>query len=243
MRKGSDMTILTPGAPQHPPIEVTPRMPKTVAARVVAVARKVEKLVKESRNEFANYNYVSIDAFYEGLGPLMSEAGIFTILDEVGTVVDKGVLTCNYQIFIVSEEGEMYGPIHREVTVKASGPQAYASAASFAEKYFLRAIFKVPTGEKIDADMQDKTTLPDSKTAKANPQVEVLSPELSSRLADELIAGLHSCQSALDLKDWEKQNSGERARKLVASDYDRVNAEYSVVKETIAKSSKEKVNG
>ena len=153
-------------------------MPKSVASRVVAAARNIKKLHYDKRNEYQSYNYTSVDNFYEAVGPIIADAGLFIVVDEVMATVDKGMLTSNYEIFLVSEEGESYGPIRRQTTVKAAGPQSYASAQSFAEKYFLRQIFKIPTGE-ADADSEPKTTLPDIK-----PQVEKLSERESLALRE-----------------------------------------------------------
>ena len=208
----------------------TPRMPKSVAAAVVSVSKNVNKLHRDARNNFADYNYVSIDNFYEALGPLMAEAGVFTIVDEVKAVVDKGVLICEYEIFLVSEEGDMYGPIKTNVTVKAQGPQAYASAKSYAEKYFLRQIFKVPTGEKIDADMHDKELLPN-----VEPQIKKLSRDASAAKRDELINGLSACQTAQDLKEWEASNNNGIKRKLWDDDAIAIDDKYELVKKTLTK--------
>ena len=215
----------------------TIKMPATVAAGVVAVTRKIGKLYRGERNNFAEYNYVSIDNFYEALGPLMAEAGIFVIVDETSSTVEKGMLTCVYALYLVSEKGDMYGPISSQVTVKAQGPQSYASAKSYVEKYFLRQIFKVPTGEKVDADMHDKTTLPDT----VKPQYKKEDAAASVRLASELIVGIQSCQTIEDLKAWEKANSNGVARKLTEWDKSRVDDEYDAVKTALTK--KEATNG
>lgn len=216
------------------------KMPVSVAAGVVAVTRKVNKLFRGERNNFAEYNYVSIDNFYEALGPLMAEAGIFVIVDETGAAIDKSMLTCSYALYLVSEKGDMYGPISSQVTVKAQGPQAYASAKSYVEKYFLRQIFKVPTGEKVDADMHDKSVLPDT----VKPQFKKEDAAASVRIASELIVGLQSCQNMDDLKAWENQNNNGVARKLTEWDKSRVDDEYDAVRAALVKkANKEKVDG
>ena len=218
----------------------TIKMPPSVAVGVVNITRKINKLFRNERNNFAEYNYVSIDNFYEALGPIMAEAGIFVIVDETSAVVDKGMLTCIYAIYLVSEKGDMYGPITSQVTVKAQGPQAYASAKSYVEKYFLRQIFKVPTGEKIDADMHDKSTLPDN----VKPQFKKEDAAQSVRIASELIVALQSCQNMGDLRLWEKQNNTGIARKLTEWDKSRVDDVYEEVRAVLeANANKEKVNG
>lgn len=206
------------------------KMPASVAKGVIATTRGVGKLYRDARNNFAEYNYVSIDSFYEALGPLMAEAGVFTIVDEIKAVVDKGMLACEYEIFLVSEEGDMYGPIKTNVTVKAQGPQAYASAKSYAEKYFLRQIFKVPTGEKIDADMHDKDVLPN-----VEPQVKRMAKDASAAKRDELINGLTSCQTVEDLRSWEKANNNGIKRQLWDTDAAAIDDQYELVKNTLTK--------
>jgi hypothetical protein len=124
----------------------------------------------------------------------------------------------------------MYGPIRTNVTVKAQGPQAYASAKSYAEKYFLRQIFKVPTGEKVDADMHDKTILPD-----VQPQIHKMAPEASAAKRDELINGLSSCQTIDDLRAWEKANNNSVKRRLLDEDAEAVIDQYELVKSTLTK--------
>ena len=208
-------------------------MPKSVAAKVVAVTRNIKKLHHDKRNEYASYNYVSVDSFYEALGPIMADAGLFVIVDEVSTSADKGFLTANYELFLVSEEGDSYGPIHRCVTVKASGPQSYASAQSYAEKYFLRQIFKVPTGEQ-DADAHEKVTLPD-----VQPQVKQLSVKDSEILKDKVIESLYEVTSNEDLETWKKENGSEVKRSLIKEHKDEVSKVFKEVEAQL----KEVANG
>jgi len=184
-------------------------IPKSVALRIAIVCRAVKKLHHDKRNEYASYNYVSVDNFYEALGPIMAEAGLFVIVDEVSVVGDKGFLTANYELFLVSEEGDSYGPIHRQVTVKASGPQSYASAQSYAEKYFLRQIFKVPTGEQ-DVDAHEKVTLPD-----VQPQVKQLSAKDSEILKDDVINALYEVTTEEQLEEWKKANGSNVKRSMI----------------------------
>lgn len=191
-------------------------IPKSVALRIAIVCRAVKKLHHDKRNDYASYNYVSVDSFYEALGPIMGEAGLFVIVDEVSVTSDKGFLTANYELFLVSEEGDSYGPIHRQVTVKASGPQSYASAQSYAEKYFLRQIFKVPTGEQ-DADAHEKVTLPDVK-----PQVKKLNTTESANLMDKAVDALYQVTSYEELEAWKKSNGSEVKRSLLDEHKDEV---------------------
>jgi len=144
-------------------------MPPNIAAAVVAVASKVTSVSKDNSNEHGRYMFASVDQFYALVGPLMADANLFILADLVRSEVirsDKaGQLNVEFNLYLVHASGEMFGPITREVTVVAAGPQAYASAESFVTKYFMRNLFKVPTGDKDDdADVQPKDILLDSKT-------------------------------------------------------------------------------
>ena len=117
----------------------------------------------------------------------------------------------NFEIFLFSEEGDSYGPIKRQVQVKATGPQSYASAQSYVHKYFLRQLFCIPTGE-ADADAHDKQTLPDVK-----PQIEKLSEAGSANKADEAIDALYEVTSFEGLDFW-KANYKTLKRELLPKD-------------------------
>ncbi len=149
-------------------------MPPDIASAVCSVMAKVKPLSKDATNTFQKYDYVSVDQFYGLIGPLMAEAGIFTMLYEKSMVVgerkttdDRGNtkvsvwLSAIYDVWIYHKSGAAFGPVERSITVPASGAQSYASAISFTEKYYLRSLFKIPTGDG-DADGDEKHNLPAS---------------------------------------------------------------------------------
>lgn len=158
----------------------TPIMSKNIAAAVVKVAQTVKRLGKDGNNKHGNYNFTSVDKFYEVVGPMMADAGLFTMANMTDSEIIKpqegerggSQLHTTFDIYLAHESGDVYGPLRRDVAVVAAGPQAYASAESFVTKYFIRNLFKVPTGEH-DADEQDNTgeTLP-AKASKKTPKGE-----------------------------------------------------------------------
>lgn len=148
------------------------QMPAEMISAIVNVTRNVKKLAKEGNNTFARYKYTSVDQFYEAMGQLMSQYGLIDVVDEISTVVevreavnDRGEvkksswLIAEYEFRLFHESGASYGPLRRAIQVPATGPQSFASAQSFVEKYFLRTLFKVPTGD-VDLDAEDKADLP-----------------------------------------------------------------------------------
>lgn len=140
-----------------------PKMPPEIAKAIVAVMATIKPLEKDGDNKFQKYKYVSVDQFYELVGRAMASAGIFLMAFENKIEVhDRGNaswLSVVYDLFIYHESGAEFGPIQRTTQVVASGPQSYASAQSFVEKYFLRALFKIPTGDS-EPDAEEKRSLP-----------------------------------------------------------------------------------
>lgn len=164
MTEAEQVEVRSLGAP--------PPMPPEIAKAIVAVMKKVRAIRKDADNKQGGYKYVSVDQFYEEVREAMAEAGIFTLTHEDSIVVEakKSVdsygkervsnwMTGIYHIWIYHESGAAYGPVKREMKVVASGPQAYGSAPSFVEKYFLRALLKIATGD-VDADSHPQDGLP-----------------------------------------------------------------------------------
>ena len=150
----------------------TIRMPAKVAAAIVQVSRGIKAVAKNGTNEHGKYMFASVDDFYNMVGPVMADAGLFTFCDvtrceisetettdSYGKTKRTSYLNMEFDICLVHDSGEMSMPVKREVTVIASGPQAYASAESFVTKYFIRNLFKIPTGD-YDADSDAKVELP-----------------------------------------------------------------------------------
>ena len=150
-------------------------MAPALAAAIVAVKKGVKQLGYDEVNKFAGYKYVSVDKFYDSICPLMAAAGLFVVLDEVRAEVhqhgaaakDSSWLHADYQLYLCHESGAMFGPLNRSIMVPASGLQAFGSAQSYLEKQFLRALFKIPTGEKDEVDSLNKADLPQGGARKA----------------------------------------------------------------------------
>jgi hypothetical protein len=164
------------------PTPPRPKMLPEIAKAIVAVMLKIKPLEKDAENSGGGkkYKYVSVDQFYELVGKAMAEAGIFLVAfehsidvrvksstDDRGGVRESSWLSVVFDLFLYHESGAEFGPIQRTTTVVASGPQSYAAAQSFIEKYFLRALFKIPTGDG-DVDAEPKQALPAERTGVAD---------------------------------------------------------------------------
>jgi len=82
------------------------------------------------------------------------------VFNDRGEVKKSAWLLATYDIWLYHISGVSFGPLHRAIQVSATGAQSFASAQSFVEKYFLRNLFKVPTGDVDEVDASDKGDLP-----------------------------------------------------------------------------------
>lgn len=156
------------------------QFPPKLAAALCKVSAEVKQLGKSERNKFANYDFVSVDKFYAEIGALMAQNGIHCIPDCIDSEVTenpksgKPLLRERWAFTLIHESGEQAGPFHRTVTVPAEGAQAHGSSESYAQKQFLRGNFRVPTGDKDDADYQKAE--PHSETHRAPPPKQTPHP-------------------------------------------------------------------
>ena len=184
-----------------------PKMPAEIAKAIKQVAESVEGLIADQDNKFANYRFVSHDQIKAKAGKLMAKFGLIIVADEVSCEVREKSLHCEYAFWIYHETGAEYGPIKRTVQVSASGAQAYGSAASYAQKYFIRDLFQIPTGEQ-DADNDQKHPLPESPVVKA---------EASEGLMLAMEESLEKCKTLMELEAWRDDNVKEK-QKLILTD-------------------------
>lgn len=176
-----------------------PAMPSSIAAAVVAVMGKVRQLGYDENNKFAGYRYVSVDKFYDTIRPLLSDAGLIILIDEVDTEVKKAEgeksawLFVRYHIWLASKDGDVYGPLNRSLSVPATGPQAYGSAQSYVEKQFLRALFKVPTGDDDEVEAIDnrpaRSALPPQATKDPPPAPPPAPTSQAAQVGEEVVNG------------------------------------------------------
>jgi hypothetical protein len=206
-----------------------PPMPPEIAKAIVQVCSKIkgtlskEDEVKAEGKSERGYRYVSVDQFYELAGPLMAEAGIFVVAYEAklgitqkdkywdGKVVGKtNWLDCEFDFVIYHQSGAEFGPIRRTIQVIASGPQAYASAQSYLEKYFLRNLFKIATYDPETVEEHGKDGLPgtEDKSLRRNARNQINSIDERDRMIKEIGA----CQDAASLEEWLSANDEDAGR-------------------------------
>lgn len=141
-------------------------IPAEVATAICDVMAGVRMLAKDDTNPHQRYDFVSTDKFLAAVNPLCVKAGLVILQDEASTEIVPGAegkagwLFARYSFLLAHRSGQTWGPLYRTVMVPANGAQAYGSAQSYALKQLMRSVFQIPTGDKDDADLQDKEALP-----------------------------------------------------------------------------------
>ena len=135
-------------------------MPASIVQAVAKIQRAVQSVKRDGRNAHGGYEYASTDAIYAAISAKMGEAGltILTLEDdpEIKTVDGpKGPQRwCRFKFrFILATEDGTWtdASCARTLYMQVLGPQTHMAAQSYAEKTFLRSLFKLPTGD-LDLD-------------------------------------------------------------------------------------------
>lgn len=135
-------------------------MPPSIVQAVAKIQRAVQSVKRDGRNAHGGYEYASTDAIYAAISAKMGDAGltILTLEDdpEIKTVDGpKGPQRwCRFKFrFILATEDGTWtdASCARTLYMQVLGPQTHMAAQSYAEKTFLRSLFKLPTGD-LDLD-------------------------------------------------------------------------------------------
>lgn len=135
-------------------------------AAIQSTIRDVGHLAKTDENKYAKYNYVSIDDYYDKVARTALDHGLSWIISEEKIDAREGYVIFTYTFDIyhraqVADDGadsHVLDAVTFSVVHPIQGPQTAGSAASYAEKLFMRTVFKVRTGEP-DADAVNPASL------------------------------------------------------------------------------------
>ncbi len=213
--------------------------PPAIAKAVVAVMKSLGTLGKDNeRNDSgARYNYASIDDFIQHVRGHCGDAGLAIIPDEardaetheVTTRAGKSMVTwsARFAFILIHESGQSFGPIHKSVTVPATGAQSAGSAQSYALKQLMRGLFLIPTG---DADDPDKSGIEISSKGEQQTDLQKTAGQIRKKLreaSDLAELGLKWSDSELELEmirgasttafDFLKKEYDQRAKELEAA--------------------------
>lgn len=143
-------------------------IPGSIVKATVTVQAAIAAVVKDGKNSHGGYAFASTDAIYAMLTHKLAEAGlmIMCLEDTVPEIVriEKDGKTAQWGKFsfsfvLATEQATWQDPrSRRSLFIQITGPQSFMAAQSFAEKTYLRSLFKLPTGDHdLDGMPQGET--------------------------------------------------------------------------------------
>ena len=147
---------------------------------IVATTQAVGKVGKSEFNKHQAYNYVPIDAYYEHVASVAADNGLSWVLVEdsfelLPTVGKQGSVKVSYRVHMFHQDSPDFMEFSKLTIIHPhQGAQTLGSAISYADKCWMRQIFKVATGE-ADADATNQNETDWSKATTSVPTDDFLS--------------------------------------------------------------------
>jgi len=145
---------------------VTP-IPASIVKAICTIKARLEAVKKTQRNQHGGYSFASTDDIYAALARKMGEVGLIVLTNEDASEVvrvekDGKIsqwLKATYSFVLATVDGTWSDPrARRTLYIQITGPQTFQAAQSYAEKSYLRSVFKLPTGDMdLDAMPQAET--------------------------------------------------------------------------------------
>jgi len=153
---------------------VTP-LPPSIVQAICQIQVTVEAVKKSSRNAHGGYNFASTDDIYAAVTRKMGEVGLVLLsLEDRCEVkrVEKDGKTAQWAhfefSFVLATTADTWSDerAKRTLFIQVTGPQTFQAAQSYAEKAYLRSLFKLPTGD-MDLDSMPQADNEDDQVALA----------------------------------------------------------------------------
>ena len=143
-------------------------IPASIVKAIVTVQAGISAVTKDGKNPHGGYAFTSTDAIYAMLTHKLAEARLAILcledaIPEIVRIEKDGKTTqwgkFSFSFVLATEEATWQDPrSRRSLFIQITGPQTFMGAQSFAEKTYLRSLFKMPTGDHdLDALPQGDT--------------------------------------------------------------------------------------
>lgn len=154
------------------------RIHGSIVQSICRIKCSMEAVKKGTKNVHGGYMFASTDDIYASLARKMGEVGLVIlscedecVLNRVenkeGKIVQWVKLT--FSFVLATEKATWSDPrARRTLYIQVTGPQTFQAAQSYAEKAYLRSLFKLPTGD------MDLDSLAQADTEEA--QISVVQP-------------------------------------------------------------------
>jgi hypothetical protein len=148
------------------PTEVVATLPAVpsgggLVAAIAAVMNEVHVVAKRGENEFHRYRYATMGDILKEVTPLLGRHGIVIFQSETGRAMfdDDNVIAVEYAFTVAHASGETWPHVIKQTGVSTCrntkggwDDKSLNKCHTAARKYFLLALFQIPTGEENDAD-------------------------------------------------------------------------------------------
>lgn len=161
-------------------LQVTP-IPSSIVQAICQVMVTVDAVKKSQRNTHGGYNYASTDDIYAAITRKMGEVGLVCMSLEDKCEIKRvektdkksGDVTVSQWAhlefsFVLATTADTWSDhrARRTLYIQVTGPQTFQAAQSYAEKSYLRSMFKLPTGD-MDLDSMPQADNEDDQIAMA----------------------------------------------------------------------------
>lgn len=140
-------------------------IPPSIVTAICRVKATVEAVKKTQRNQHGGYQFASTDDIYAAVARKMGEVGLLCLPLEVDFAIERrevddpkggkktaAWMSVVYQFVLATADASWtHKNARRSLLIQYTGPQSHQAAASYAEKAWLRGLFKLPTGD-MDLD-------------------------------------------------------------------------------------------
>lgn len=153
-------------------------MPASIVKAISAIKATVEAVKKSQKNQHGGYMFASTDDIYAAVARKMGEVGYhvhaFEEQCEIVRVEKEGKtvqwLHAAYSFMHATETDTWSHPKDRRTLyIQVTGPQTFQAAQSYAEKAYLRSLFKLPTGD-MDLDAMPQAETEEDQAALSQPK-------------------------------------------------------------------------
>src|SRR5712672_1989507 len=141
----------------------------TLVSAIAAVMNEVHVVARRGENEFHRYRYATMGDILKEVTPLLGRHDIVIFQSETGRAMfdDDNVIAVEYSFTVAHASGETWPHVIKQTGVSTCrnskggwDDKSLNKCHTAARKYFLLALFQIPTGEEDDADQGDRRPAP-----------------------------------------------------------------------------------
>lgn len=224
-----------------PPAEHGTGMLANLAGALANVMAEIEPITKQGFNEHFRYRFTRMEDLLAEVTPRMAKHGLVIMQSEVGREIVDNMLYATFSFTLLHKSGEVWlerprmtGMARIKDNKGGVDDKAMNKCHTAARKYFLLALFQIPTGDVEDGDdTHQEQRSPPQQSADRRPsiseraiagrgpivppvtfpagttprRIEAVSGETASTWADKYYRAVLSATSIEALSEWQAANA------------------------------------